>query len=88
MCMCTQSMALGTRKKFQLEILIRSTISAIHKFQENILESSRNVSETPPWLLYLDMTVLLSLCFRYFVSLNFDVIISEVCGLLIFLCYI
>ena len=43
------SMALGTRTKFQLEILIRSTISAIHKFRENILESSRNFSQTPPW---------------------------------------
>ena len=43
---CAQSHALGTRTKFQLEILIRTTISAIHKFQENILESSRNVSET------------------------------------------
>ena len=46
LCMCAQSMALGTHTKFQLEILIRSTISAIHKFRENILESSRNVSET------------------------------------------
>ena len=46
---CAQSMALGTRTKFQLEILITSTISAIHKFRENILESSRNVSETTPW---------------------------------------
>ena len=43
---CAQSHALGTRTKFQLEILIRTTISAIHKFQDNILESSRNVSET------------------------------------------
>ena len=47
--MCAQSMALGTHTKFQLEILIRSTISAIHKFRENILESSRNISETTPW---------------------------------------
>ena len=39
--------------KFQLEILIRSTISAIHKFQEYILESSRNVSETTPRSIYL-----------------------------------
>ena len=37
-----------TRTKFQLEIHIRSTISAMHKFGENIFESSRNVSETPP----------------------------------------
>ena len=48
MCMCAQSMALGTRTKFQLEILVRSMISAIHKIRENILESSRNVSETTP----------------------------------------
>ena len=39
-------MALGTRTKFQFEILIRSTIPAIHKFRENILEGSWNVSET------------------------------------------
>ena len=49
LCTCAQSMALGTRTKCQLEILIRSTISAIHNFRENILESSRNVSETTPW---------------------------------------
>ena len=40
-------MALGTRTKFQLEILIRSTILVIYKFRENVLESSRNISETP-----------------------------------------
>ena len=52
LCTCAQSMALGTRTKFQLEILIiRSTILVIYKFRENILESSRNVSETPPWSL-------------------------------------
>ena len=50
LCMCAQSKALGTRTKFQFEILIRSTISAIHKFRDNILESSRNISETTPWL--------------------------------------
>ena len=37
LCTCAQSMALGTSIKFQLEILITSTISAIHKFRENIL---------------------------------------------------
>ena len=42
-------MALGTRTNFQLEIPIGSTISAIPKFRENILESSRNVSETTLW---------------------------------------
>ena len=33
--------------RFQHEILIKSMISAIHKFQENILESLQNVSEAP-----------------------------------------
>ena len=46
LCPCAQGMALGTRTNFQLEIPIGSTVSAIHKFRENILESSRNVSET------------------------------------------
>ena len=50
LCMCAQR-SKGTHTKFQLEILIRSTISAIHKFRENILESLRNISETTPWLL-------------------------------------
>ena len=45
---CAQNIALGTRTKFQLEIRITSTISAIHKFRENTLESSRKVSETTP----------------------------------------
>ena len=49
LCMCAQSMALGTRTKFQLEMLIGSAISATHKFRDNILESSRNVSETTHW---------------------------------------
>ena len=48
LCTCAQSYALGTRTKFQLEILIRSTVPAIHKFWENILESSRNVNQTIP----------------------------------------
>ena len=43
-----KSMALGTRTKFELKIFIRSTISAIHTFWKNILESLRNVSETTP----------------------------------------
>ena len=48
LCTRDQSMALGIRIKFQLEIIVRSTISAIHKFRENIFESSRNVSEATP----------------------------------------
>ena len=34
----TLYVALGTRTKFQLKILIRNTIFAIHKFPENILQ--------------------------------------------------
>ena len=56
LCTCAQSMALGTRTKFQLELLIRSAISAIHKFRENILESSRNVSETTPGPYFTDVS--------------------------------
>ena len=44
--MCAQSMALGTRTKFQLEILPINVISVTVYFREIILESSRNVSET------------------------------------------
>ena len=39
--------------KFQLEMLIESMISATHKFRDNILESSRNVSETTPGLCHM-----------------------------------
>ena len=47
--MCAQSMALGTRTKFQLEILTINVISGIVYFREIILESSWNISETTPW---------------------------------------
>ena len=46
-------MASGTRPKFQLEILIRSKIFVIHKFQETILDSSRNVCETTPGMSFI-----------------------------------
>ena len=52
LCMSMQStklwvsQALGTHTKFQMEIPIISTISAIHKFWESILDSLQNVSET------------------------------------------
>ena len=49
-CMCAQSKPLGPHTKFQIEILITSTICAIHKFRENFLESSLNISETTPWM--------------------------------------
>ena len=51
LCMCTQSHALGTSTKFQLEILNINVISGIVYFHEIILESSRTVSETPPWIM-------------------------------------
>ena len=41
--------ALGTRTKFQFEILTINVNSSIVYFREIILESSRNVSETTPW---------------------------------------
>ena len=41
-------MALGTCKKFQLEILAINMISGIVYFREIILESSRSVGETSP----------------------------------------
>ena len=40
---------LGTRTKFQLEILTINVITDIVYFREIILESSRNISETTPW---------------------------------------
>ena len=53
LCTCAQSNALGTRTKFQLEILTINVITGIVYFREIILESSRNVSETTPWVLPL-----------------------------------
>ena len=47
LCTCAQSMALGTHTKFQLEILIRSIISATPKSRKNILESLLNISAIP-----------------------------------------
>ena len=46
--MCAQSLALGTRTNFQIEILTINVISGVVYFRENILGSSRNVSETTP----------------------------------------
>ena len=48
LCMCTQSHAVGTHTKFQLEILNINVISGIMYFDEIILESLKNVSETTP----------------------------------------
>ena len=48
LCTCAQSHALGTRTKFQLEIITESLIFDIVYFPEIILKSSRNVSETTP----------------------------------------
>ena len=43
---CAKSHALGTRTKFQLEIVTLNEISGIVYFRENFLESSRNDCET------------------------------------------
>ena len=51
-CTCAQSMALGTRTKFQLEIITINMILGIVYFREIILQSSRNVSETTPELMH------------------------------------
>ena len=48
LCPFAQSHALGTRTKFQLEILTIDVIFVIAYFSEIILESSRIVSETTP----------------------------------------
>ena len=53
LCSCAQSHALGTRTKFQLEILTINVITGIVYFRDIILESSRNVSETTPRFLNL-----------------------------------
>ena len=50
LCPCAQTNALGTRTKFQLEIITINVISGILCFRKIILGSSWNVSETPPWL--------------------------------------
>ena len=53
LCMCAQSHALGTRTKFQLEILTINGTYGIVYFRKISLESSRNVSETTPRYLKL-----------------------------------
>ena len=45
---CAQSHALGTRTKYQLEILNINVISGSVYFRDIILEGSQNVSETTP----------------------------------------
>ena len=45
--MCAQSHALGTHTKLEFEILTINVISGTVYFHEIILESLRNVSETP-----------------------------------------
>ena len=57
--MCTQSMALGTRTKFQLEILNINLVSGNVYFCKIILESSQNVSE--PNLRSLSQTGIINL---------------------------
>ena len=52
LCTCAQSCALGTRMKFQLEILTINVISRIVYFRRIILQSPRNICETTVWTLY------------------------------------
>ena len=51
--MCAQSHALGTRTKFQLEIITINVFSGIVYFHEIILESSQNINETNPWSVFM-----------------------------------
>ena len=53
LCKCAQNHALGTRKKFQLEIPTVNVISGIIYFHKIILESLWNIIETTPWSLSL-----------------------------------
>ena len=52
----------GHTYKVHLEILIRNMISAIHKFQGNVLESLRNVSETITWSSVCVCLICMSVC--------------------------
>ena len=67
LCTCAQSHALGTRTKFQLEILTVNVISGVVYFREIILESSQNISETTPWVLmqYKDISGLEQDCSNF-----------------------
>ena len=49
---------LWARTKFQLEIPTINVITGIVYFREIILESSRNVSETTPWLANNNLSIL------------------------------
>ena len=60
LCTWAQSYALGTRTKFQHKILTINVISGIVYFRDIILESSRTLSETTPWLLKLPGLVTLA----------------------------
>ena len=53
-CTCAQSMGLGRCTKFQLEILIKSMISPVHKFWYNNLESWWYVCQTTHWCQWND----------------------------------
>ena len=50
-CLCVQSMALGTRTNFQLEICNINVIYGTVYFHKIILKGSQNISETTTWLL-------------------------------------
>ena len=50
-CSCVQSMALGTRTNFQLEICNINVIYGTVYFHKIILKGLQNISETTTWLL-------------------------------------
>ena len=54
---CAQSIAFGTRTNFQIEMLIINVISGVVYFRENILGSSRSVSETVPGSQFISVRV-------------------------------
>ena len=58
LCTCAQSMALGTRTKFQLEMLIGSAISATHKFRENILRARETLVKQPPVIWEAEVSII------------------------------
>ena len=58
LCTCAQSPVLGTRTKFQLKILTIYVISGMVYFRKIILESSRNISETTPSVLWFNINTL------------------------------
>ena len=51
LCTCAQSMALGTRTKFQLEIITINVISSIIYFRETVWRARETLVKQPPGLI-------------------------------------